>query len=80
MIPVPSIDSPWLTRREAAKYLKCSESRLAHLAGAGKGPAFHRAPKSKIVRYHVAALDAFLGAPLTSTTERSARDRARSAA
>lgn len=72
-------DTPWKTRPQAARYVGLTSDRLAHLACTGLGPKFHRTPSGSI-RYHVRDLDAWMGLPVSSTTEADSRDRSLSAA
>jgi len=48
----------WFTRNEAAKYIRLSSSRLAHLASEGIGPRFYK--NGRTVRYHRDDLDAWI--------------------
>jgi len=66
-----------LTPEEAAYLLNRSVATLARWRVTGEGPAFVR-PKPRLVRYRLADIEAFLGAPVQSTTEADARDAARS--
>ena len=55
-------NSPWLTTREAAKLLRCSESKLNQLTAAGLIPYKRQDPTAnKSLRlYHVKHLTAYL--------------------
>jgi hypothetical protein len=65
-----------LTPAEAAYLLNRSVATLARWRVTGEGPAFVR-PKPRLVRYRLADIEAFLGAPVRSTTEADAADAAR---
>jgi hypothetical protein len=65
-----------LTPEEAAYVLNRTVATLARWRVTGEGPAFVR-PKPRLVRYRLVDLEAFLGAPVQSTTEADARDAAR---
>ena len=64
-----------LTTEEAAYVLGRSVATLARWRIEGEGPVFVR-PKPRLVRYRLADIEAFLGAPVRSTTEADARDAA----
>lgn len=68
-----------LTPQEAAFVLGRSVATLARWRVTGEGPAFVR-PKSRLVRYRLVDLEAFLGTAVRSTTEADSRDAAREAA
>ena len=75
----PHPNAVTLTPEEAAYVLGRSVATLARWRVTGEGPAFVR-PKPRLVRYRLADIEAFLGAPVRSTTEADARDAARYAA
>lgn len=75
----PRPNTKIFTPAEVAYVLGCSVPTLAYWRIAGKGPAFVR-PKPRLVRYRLEDIEAFLGAPVRSTTEADARDAARYAA
>ena len=56
---VPSSDDPWLTTKEAARYLNCHPNTLEKMRCRGDGPRFYKFG-SKAVRYKKSDLDAFL--------------------
>lgn len=72
----PKLGATTLTPEEAAYVLDRSVATLARWRVTGEGPAFVR-PKPRLVRYRLVDLEAFLGAPVRSTTEADARDAAR---
>lgn len=72
----PHPNATTFTAEEAAYLLGRSVATLARWRVMGEGPAFLR-PKPRLVRYRLADLEAFLGAPVRSTTEADARDAAR---
>lgn len=51
--------SPWLDSDAAAEYLSCTPGTLKTWRSRGEGPGYHII-QSKLVRYHVADLDAFV--------------------
>lgn len=51
--------SPWLDSDGAAKYLSCTPGTLKTWRSRGEGPNYHII-QSKLVRYHVEDLDAFV--------------------
>lgn len=61
--------SPWLDRQAAADYLGVNVDTLAQMAHRNSGPRYSR-PSKRIVRYHVADLDAWL----ESSTRTGTRD------
>lgn len=56
---VTANDSPWFDSGSAAAYLGCSAGTLKTWRSMGKGPKYH-VIHSKLVRYHLADLDAFV--------------------
>lgn len=64
----PRAGAEWLCPAEAAHLLALSVITLARWRMAGFGPCWHR-PAARIVRYRLADVIAFLGAPVQSTTE-----------
>ena len=52
---------PWLRRKEAAAYLGVAVSTMEVWAALGKEPVFEKSKCNGMVRYHIDALDAFLG-------------------
>jgi hypothetical protein len=77
----PPTETPWLTRAEAASYLRLSISSLENYARSGlDGPPFFKSPSGRCL-YRRDLLDEFMGAALRSTTEaRSRRARQDAAA
>ena len=57
----PWPDSPWLTRRQAAKYLHVTFDTMQNWGSRGEGPPYSR-PHPQMVRYHLDDLDAWLRA------------------
>jgi hypothetical protein len=51
--------SPWLDSEHAAEYLGCSAGTMKTWRSRGEGPQYH-VIQSKLVRYHVSDLDAFV--------------------
>lgn len=51
--------SPWLGSEAAAEYLGCTPGTLKTWRSRGEGPRYHII-QSKLVRYHVEDLDAFV--------------------
>lgn len=51
--------SPWLDSDAAAEYLSCTAGTLKTWRSRGEGPRYHII-QSKLVRYHVDDLDAFV--------------------
>lgn len=71
--PAPVVASDWLSRKQAAVYLGVSVKALENYSRTGTGPAYHKSP-SGLVRYHrTLSLDAWLGTPVSSTTEARSR-------
>lgn len=56
---VTANNSPWHDSGSAAAYLGCSAGTLKTWRSQGQGPNYHII-QSKLVRYHVADLDAFV--------------------
>lgn len=75
----PKPNAVTFTPEEVAYLLGRSVATLARWRVTGEGPAFVR-PKPRLVRYRLEDIEAFLGAPVRSTTEADARDAARYAA
>ncbi|MPY74919.1 MAG: helix-turn-helix domain-containing protein [Alphaproteobacteria bacterium] len=55
----PSVQSPWLNSEQAATYLGLEPRGLESMRRERRGPKFSRIG-NRIVRYHVADLDAWL--------------------
>jgi hypothetical protein len=53
------VRSPWFDSEGAAEYLGCTPGTLKTWRARGEGPRYH-VIQSKLVRYHVEALDAFV--------------------
>lgn len=51
--------SPWFDNEAAAEYLGCTPGTMKTWRSRGEGPRYH-VIQSKLVRYHVDALDAFV--------------------
>jgi hypothetical protein len=51
--------SPWLNTDEAAGYLGSTAGTLKNWRATGQGPSYH-VVQSRLVRYHVDELDAFV--------------------
>ncbi|WP_155248556.1 helix-turn-helix transcriptional regulator [Bradyrhizobium japonicum] len=71
--PAAGQRSVWLTRKEAARYLRLGESTLAKLFVSGTGPAAIKVGRS--VRYGLTDLDAWM----SSRRRRSTSDAGTSA-
>ena len=56
--------SPWLAPAQAAAYLRVSVRTLEVWRAAGNGPEYRR--RGRFIRYHLDALDAFLGPDLAA--------------
>jgi excisionase family DNA binding protein len=54
-------DDPWLTTKQAAKYLNCHPSTLEKMRCRGEGPAYRKLG-GKAVRYRKSSLDVFMEA------------------
>lgn len=53
-------DTRWLTIQEAAEYLGLSPDYLYRRRKAGKPPVWSHIPDSKVIRYDIEDLDAFM--------------------
>jgi hypothetical protein len=51
--------SPWFDSDAAAEYLSCTPGTLKTWRSRGEGPRYH-VIQTKLVRYHIEALDAFV--------------------
>lgn len=51
--------TPWLDSEAAAEYLTCTPGTLKTWRSLGQGPKYH-VIQSKLVRYHIDDLDAFV--------------------
>lgn len=77
--PAP-VESPWLTRSEAATYLRLSVKSLEAYARTGiGGPPYFKSP-SGTCRYRRDLLDAWMGEAVSSSTQARSRRATRSAA
>ena len=65
--------SPWMTRAEAADYLRMSAKTLANLASLGEGPKFQK--RSGTLRYHRDVLDGWLNGDHVPVQARATRGR-----
>lgn len=54
------VRSPWLTVKEAARYLRTSDANLRHLVDAGQIPAHPRPFCENRVLFHTGELDEYL--------------------
>jgi excisionase family DNA binding protein len=56
-----SAGDPWLSTKQAAKYLNCHPSTLEKMRCRGEGPAYRKLG-GKAVRYRKSSLDLFMEA------------------
>lgn len=65
-----SVSDPWMTRREAAEYMKTTSGTLATLGYLNKGPKFFK-PSPRKVLYRKSDLDTWISANEGVTGEES---------
>lgn len=71
--PSPAAATTPLDTIQAAEYLGCSKQRLEGLRHTGGGPVYSKPPGSRLVRYRVADLDAWLASGKRAHTSESGK-------